>query len=1481
MPPINSPLVLAGMHRSGTSLAASLLASSGLHLGDKLMPAAEGNREGHFEDLEFVSLHEAALHARGVHPDGWDEVVVEELPRELEGRARALVLARSSRPFWGWKDPRTTLFLPFWERLLPGARFVFLYRNPWEVIDSLYRRGDALFQGNPEAAARLWVHYNAVILDALVRLGARGLLFALDDVARDPRGFVARVGRSVGLDLEAPADLFRPEQLHRGESLADWRSLSVSVLTPVLEVLRRLDEGAVRLPGGPSAAEEARPGEGAEGALLRQWAALRRTERERDDARAIGGGGPRDGRLQLFAPRRGEYTEARAVTELLPGDGRSRDYLFLTHHDASAPLRLDPGNSVGIGEIDALAVRSLDSGVAHSWSGAALASAPLRLANAVPVGAGPGGGLRFVSLNEDPQLYVDLPDVRGGCQVEIRLSFLDLGGVPAGECVSALGRQLDSARAALQRLAAPASDPRDRESSVDEMRRRLAATSERWRETSRALRHARRRVAQLEGELETEVGRTGELRAEAARSRLEAADLRQALGTTESRLAEASRARDALDRARTLRLARLVGAPWRRARSLGRALGRSRTPPDSVSPFDLACLSRTPLFDEAFYRATNPDVAAAGVDPRRHYLVHGAAEGRDPGPWFSTSDYLSRYPDVAASGMNPLVHYLTHGAGEGRTTGSWFDPEFYRERYADVADSGMSLLEHYVARGAGEGRAPSPWFDPAFYLERYPDVAGAGMSPLLHYRLHGAREGRLPNPWFDPGYYLATNPEVAEHGADPLEHFVSVGLAEGRRPNPAFDPVLYLAANPDVAASGAEPLRHYVTIGWREGRPTEPPQEIGEYAWMKQAIDRQKTAAIEALRREPPALLSVPREDWPLVAGSLVFEPVDRPVVSIVIPVFNQAGHTVECLASLAANTAGVPFEVILFDNGSTDATRQLFESVPRLSYLRSEENLGFVLACNRAAERARGDILLFLNNDTQVTPGWLPPLIDALRQGGAVGAAGPKIVFPDGRLQEAGGHVLPDGESELVGLFEDPELPRYNRAREVAYCSGVCLAVSTDRFRALGGFDPDLAPAYCEDVDLCLRLRAAGQRVLYVPESVIVHHLSVTAGSVDDDFKLRCVARNQQRIVEKHHALLDELNQVRLLAFYLPQFHPIPENDRWWGPGFTEWRNVARARPNFEGHDQPRLPADLGFYDLRLPEVARAQSALARRYGLHGFCYYYYWFAGRRLLETPLELRLRDRDNDFPFCVAWANENWTRTWDGLDEHVLIGQDHSDEDDEAVVRDLLRHVEHPAYVRISGRPLILLYRAALLPNPRRTVDIWRDVARRSGAGELYLATVESFEQAIDMDDPARLGFDASVEFPPHHTGFPIPPPGTVLNPRFQGRVHDYRQVVLRYLAREPPGHTRFRTVMTGWDNTPRRQDDPEVFAHASPGAYRAWLEAIVRQTLRQNSGEERIVFVNAWNEWAEGAYLEPDARRGHAYLEATRDALEFGPRRPA
>jgi lipopolysaccharide biosynthesis protein len=351
-------------------------------------------------------------------------------------------------------------------------------------------------------------------------------------------------------------------------------------------------------------------------------------------------------------------------------------------------------------------------------------------------------------------------------------------------------------------------------------------------------------------------------------------------------------------------------------------------------------------------------------------------------------------------------------------------------------------------------------------------------------------------------------------------------------------------------------------------------------------------------------------------------------------------------------------------------------------------------------------------------------------------------------------------------------------------------------------------------------------------------------------------------------------VKSARLIAFHLPQFHPIPENDAWWGEGFTEWTNVRRGRPLYPGHRQPQLPGEIGFYDLRDEAARAAQEALARRFGIDAFCFYYYWFAGKRLLERPLEAMLAGGAPRLPFCLCWANENWTRRWDGKDEEILIAQRHSSEDDVAMISDLIRHFRDPRYLRLAGKPLMIVYQAGLLPDAKATAARWRDACRRAGIGEIYLCAVRRFEMSAND----ASGFDALVDFPPHgHVAAQLGRALPGVDPGFKGRVFDYRDLMrdaMNRLKRSQARLPNYPAVTPSWDNTARKGMRAHVYHGATPLRYRAWLAEAIRAATDDHRLAEPMVFINAWNEWAEGCHLEPDREYGTAWLEATRAARQ-------
>lgn len=369
----------------------------------------------------------------------------------------------------------------------------------------------------------------------------------------------------------------------------------------------------------------------------------------------------------------------------------------------------------------------------------------------------------------------------------------------------------------------------------------------------------------------------------------------------------------------------------------------------------------------------------------------------------------------------------------------------------------------------------------------------------------------------------------------------------------------------------------------------------------------------------------------------------------------------------------------------------------------------------------------------------------------------------------------------------------------------------------------------------------------------------------------------------------------ARVIAFYLPQFHPIAENDRYWGKGFTEWTNLTKAQPLFAGHRQPKLPADLGFYDLRLPEVREAQATLAREAGVEAFCYWHYWMGGgKRLLERPLTEVLSSGKPNYPFCLAWANESWTGKWHGVEDDIIVEQRYPGASDyRAHFECVLPAFRDPRYLRVNRLPLFIVYHPARLPIPLQFVETWRRLAVENGLPGLYILGMEH------AGWPFRdCGFDGRLEWTPHNLIGPYQrrererwqsrltfrawrrlfgqdlPWGKPLSIR-QPQICDYPQAVALYPQSTLPHH-EYPTVISNWDNTPRCGRRGLILEGDTPDAYATWLEKAVAR-VRHRPLEERLVFVKSWNEWAEGNFLEPDMEFGHGYLDATRKIVTINP----
>ncbi len=317
----------------------------------------------------------------------------------------------------------------------------------------------------------------------------------------------------------------------------------------------------------------------------------------------------------------------------------------------------------------------------------------------------------------------------------------------------------------------------------------------------------------------------------------------------------------------------------------------------------------------------------------------------------------------------------------------------------------------------------------------------------------------------------------------------------------------------------------------------------------------------------------------------------------------------------------------------------------------------------------------------------------------------------------------------------------------------------------------------------------------------------------------------------------------------------------------------MVKARPSYEGHYQPHLPADLGFYDLRTEDALRRQAMLARRYGIEGFCVYYYNFGGRRMLDAPLEVVRATPSMPFHWCLCWANENWTKHWDGGSREIMLEQSYDDATLASIVADAVAHAGDPRYLRVDGKPLFLVYRPLLLPDPTGFARRCRTAFAAAGHPGVQLVYVEGMESVDKKLRPADFGFDACVEFPPHGRAVSADSDALITKPGWSGYRYDYPHTVRAFCERESVPYTRYPAVFPSWDNTPRQPLLGTSFDGATPEAFRMFVEAKIEEARRFLMGDERLLFINAWNEWAEGAHLEPDTGHGHRWLEALRDAV--------
>jgi len=860
------------------------------------------------------------------------------------------------------------------------------------------------------------------------------------------------------------------------------------------------------------------------------------------------------------------------------------------------------------------------------------------------------------------------------------------------------------------------------------------------------------------------------------------------------------------------------------------------------------------FFDEYFYVSNANFYDSRPKNALRHFLRVGYFNNISPHPLIDLKWISARLSHLASTSSPPSLELASVLLDDLCDPSPFLDLAYVKQ--AMVLAPGQSAIQAFLSEGADALVPPNPWFDPAFYALQAPDIPEGGMARIRHFLLQGDARFLRPSQAFNPQLYASRYHLQITDDMGPLQHYLSIGRLCG------YTADSEIAAEP-VISLGNAPTNDYT--------PTEIPDFAQrEYHALHAAADARRQSRIAAFAEHDIRPIKLKGGDHDKALRRLRFDAA-TPRIDVLIPAYNQFELTVECLVSVA-RCGGPSLRIILADDASTDPRMAQLCDIPGVLVRRASSSLHFLHGCNAAMADVTAPYLLLLNNDTQLLPGSLHALAAVLDQNPDAAAVGPMLLYPNGRLQEAGCTLRHDGDASMVGVGDNPERACYNHQRDVAYISGACLLI---RRSALQGelFDERFAPAYCEDADLCLRLRQAGYRVVYEPAAKVVHHLSASTSVETQRRRVQGVRANQQKLMEKWAPQLAQESQVRVLAFYLPQFHPVPQNDLWWGRGFTEWSNVARALPSFPGHYQPHIPADLGFYDLRLPEVMAEQQRLARRYGIEGFVIYHYRLGDGPILERPMEQLLARPELDVRFAPCWANEHWTRHWDGGTRSMLLEQRYDEETLSAIIGDMLRMARDPRAIRVNGRPLLMIYRPHLIPDVAAVTRRIRHAFEAAALSDPYLTLVESMEGGETLQKPALLGFDASVEFPPHGVAEPWTQGVQATKAGWNGHLYDYMGTALNAIDRPPVAYRRHPGIMPGWDNTARQPLSAHILRDGSPALFQAYAERKIEEVLEFTMGEERLLFVNAWNEWAEGAHMEPDRAFGHRWLAALRQAL--------
>jgi len=1478
-------ILVLGMHRSGTSAFTRVISLLGAKLPKNLMPPMKGNNEtGFWESRDLEHIHDQLLRSAGSYWHDWRSLDKDWL-QSADARLYKELIADylnedfPKDPVFVLKDPRICRLLPLWLDVLKDCHIsalpVIPLRNPIEVAESLQKR-----DGFPrEQSYLIWLRH---VLEAERETrGMHRCVMTYDELLADWRSAMSVVGRRLGIvwpvafdDAAEEINAFLDHRhRHQAKQLDDleasagvpgWVSTSYREMVKLARIgdrdasFRILDATfgdfaeAARIFGSGSAGLYSITCE-VEG--LRKENAVRRQEVERLTAE-LDQGGRRIAELSeaLTASHsegerlRSELAGRQQEVEQLHGElsGREQELERLGRELSERQQELERlggelsereqelerlGGERSEREQELARLREGLSGQGHELERirerlSQQSQESARLADALTASRSEGERLRGELAEREQESQALRQDLE---QLGKRVTDLSAALTDSTTVADTLRAELVASSNKLEQAKAEIADKQE---AFEQLAKRLTSSrsqeeqlradaADQARELAKAradLAHSRRESKKLSDDLMASRAEESSLREEVLYQAQEEEQAKQAMQRLKGGLASGERATKSLCQELAAEQARYLAThevlSGKRSELKGEHERAEELRRESqLWQSELERIRITPA-----WRLASPLFAMSY--PRSRWARALSSMLRFL--WWGSSFQLPSRLAQARERKRALEHLETSGL---------FDADWYRGQYPEVESAGVDPLHHYLEIGAKLGLKPHPLFDSDWYLENHPELVEAGLNPLTHF-LGFAASGQVdPNPLFDSTWYMKRYPEVKNSGSSPCQHYLEHGAKKGYKPHPLFDTGWY-SQHGDVRESGLNPLVHYLDFGASEGKDPNPFFDAQWYSRRNpEVIERRlnplthylKSGAAKGL--DPHPLFDT---DWYLATYCEAAESGMNPLAH-----FLEIGATGD------------------FDPNPLFASEWYRDTYPAVS---ASGLLPYRHYLERGAKIGYDPHPLFNTKwYLEQLPGFaemgLNPLAHYLDYGAYEGK-NPNRLFDSAWYLEQYPEIRDCGLAPLAHYA--------TVGFRFGYDPGPGFSTSGYLRRY-----PDIKDA---GINPLAHYLGAGQAEGRTPlpwigdagaKRMHAQQLMLLPGSRADDY---------EDFQPHGQAELD----VRLIAFYLPQFHPIPENDRWWGKGFTEWTNVSKAAPQFRGHYQPRLPGELGFYDLRLPEVQQRQVELAKNYGIQGFCFHYYWFHGERLLERPLQQFLADPSLDIGFCINWANENWTRTWDGENRAVLIEQEYSQEDELNFIQALEPALRDPRYIRVDGRLLLMVYRPALLPDPEQTAAMWREYCREVGLGELFLVCAQ-----FDVDDPRPFGFDAGVEFPPHKVARNVHGVDDVelLNPEYRGLVLAYESMVEKSIAFDAPPYLMIKGVCPSWDNEARRQGNGTTFHGSTPEIYQHWLEAACQYADQFPVRGERLVFVNAWNEWAEGAYLEPDRRYGYAYLEATRDAL--------